>query len=91
MDMNDVPAVDSLFEFEGLRLPSLDVIDRDTEVVVRAEIPGIEKKDINVSLADNVLTIKVKSAQRVKKKKAIITDMKSPVLHLPVQCHYPEA
>ena len=50
--------VDTLFEFDGLRLPSLDMIDRDAEIVVRAEIPGIEKKDIDVSIANNVLTIK---------------------------------
>jgi HSP20 family protein len=55
---NDLPAEDTLFEFEGLRLPTLDVIDRDNEVLIRAEIPGIEKKDIHISLADNLLTIK---------------------------------
>jgi HSP20 family protein len=55
---NDLPTEDSLFEFDGLRLPTLDVIDRDTEVLIRAEIPGIDKKDIHISLADNVLTIK---------------------------------
>lgn len=54
----DTPAVNTLFEIEGQRLPSLDVIDRDSEVIVRAEIPGIEKKDLNISLADNILTIK---------------------------------
>lgn len=53
---------DSLFEFEGLRMPSLDVVDRDNEVLVRAEIPGIDKKDINISLTDNLLTIKGQSS-----------------------------
>ncbi|OGV76408.1 MAG: heat-shock protein Hsp20 [Methylotenera sp. RIFCSPLOWO2_02_FULL_45_14] len=66
---SDIPAVDTLFEFEGLRLPSLDVIDRDAEVVVRAEIPGIEKKDINISLADNVLTIKGQTSSESKEEK----------------------
>ena len=58
INWNDLPAEDSLFEFDGLRLPTLDVIDRDAEVLIRAEIPGIDKKDIHISLADNVLTIK---------------------------------
>jgi len=66
---SDTPAVDTLFEFEGLRLPSLDVIDRDNEVVVRAEIPGIDKKDINVSLADGVLTIKGQTSTERKDEK----------------------
>jgi HSP20 family protein len=66
---SDTPAADTLFEFEGLRLPSLDVIDRDHEVVVRAEIPGIDKKDINVSLADGVLTIKGQTSNESKEEK----------------------
>jgi len=63
---NEISSGDTLFEFEGQRLPSLDVIDRDTEVLVRAEIPGIEKKDISVSLSDNLLTIKGQTNKEVK-------------------------
>ncbi|OIR17577.1 spore protein SP21 [mine drainage metagenome] len=66
---NETPVVDTLFEFEGQRLPSLDVIDRDSEVVVRAEIPGINKKDLNVSLADNILTIKGQTSSETKEEK----------------------
>ena len=43
--------------FEG-RLPPVDVIDRDEQIVVRAEIPGVDKKDLDLSIDDNVLTIK---------------------------------
>jgi HSP20 family protein len=66
---SDVPVLDDLFEFEGLRMPSLDVVDRENEVLVRAEIPGIEKKDISVSLADNLLTIKGQSSKEEKEEK----------------------
>lgn len=59
---NHTPSVDNLFEFEGQRLPSLDVIDRDAEVLIRAEVSGIKKKDINVSISDNLLTIKGQSS-----------------------------
>ena len=65
----DYTALDNLFEAEGLRMPSLDVVDRDNEVLVRAEIPGIEKKDISVSLADNVLSIKGQSRSEKKEEK----------------------
>jgi HSP20 family protein len=41
-----------------VRVPSVDVIDREEEVVVRAEIPGIDKEDL-ISLSDDRLTIKV--------------------------------
>jgi HSP20 family protein len=66
---NETPVVDTLFEFEGLRMPSLDMIDRDAEIVVRAEIPGIEKKDIDVSIANNVLTIKGQASRESKEEK----------------------
>ena len=41
-----------------LKLPTVDVINRDNEIVVRAELPGVEKKDLDVSLGDDAVTIK---------------------------------
>lgn len=61
--------LDNLYQVEGLRMPSLDVVDRETEVLVRVEIPGIDKKDINVSLTDNVLTIKGQTSEEEKEEK----------------------
>ena len=37
--------------------PNVDVIDRDDEVVVRAEVPGCRKEDIEVSVSGNLLTL----------------------------------
>lgn len=48
-------------EFMGpldVRVPGVDVIDRDDHISVRAEVPGVDKKDLEVSIADNMLTIK---------------------------------
>lgn len=45
----------------GGKPPKVDVIDRDTEVVVRAELPGVHKEDLEVSLSDNMLTIRAHS------------------------------
>jgi HSP20 family protein len=36
----------------------LDVSETDNEIKVRAELPGVEEKDVEVMLADDVLTIK---------------------------------
>jgi HSP20 family protein len=36
----------------------VDVYENDDEVVVKAEMPGIKKEDIEVNLQDNVLTIR---------------------------------
>jgi HSP20 family protein len=43
--------------FEG-KVPTVDVVDREEEVVVRAELPGVEKKDLDVTMSDNTVTIK---------------------------------
>ena len=49
------------------RLPSIDVLDHDDHVLVRAEIPGVSKDDLNVSISDNVLTIKGDTKREEKK------------------------
>lgn len=68
-DRRHMPSVDNLFEFEGQRLPSLDVINRDSEIVIKAEVPGFDKKDISVSIADGILTIKGESSSESKEEK----------------------
>lgn len=37
--------------------PRVDVVENDKEVKISAELPGMEEKDINVSLARDALTI----------------------------------
>lgn len=46
------------FESAGQWAPKVDVSETKDAIVVKAEIPGVEQKDINVSLQDQVLTIK---------------------------------
>jgi len=38
--------------------PSVDIYETDTEIVVKAELPGIERKDISLNLEKNVLTLR---------------------------------
>lgn len=38
--------------------PNVEVSETDDEVKVEAELPGVEQKDVDVSLADGVLTIR---------------------------------
>jgi HSP20 family protein len=48
--------------------PTLDVLETKDALVIKAEIPGIEPKDIQVVLQDQVLTIKgEKKAEREEK------------------------
>ncbi len=40
------------------RFPKVDLIDRDNEILIKAELPGVKKEDLDISLTDDVLTIK---------------------------------
>ena len=53
----------------GIRAAYLDLVDRDNEIFVKAEVPGVDKKDINISLSDNLLTIKGESSTEHKEEK----------------------
>jgi HSP20 family protein len=39
-------------------LPSVDISETKDNFVVKAELPGLEAKDVNVSISGDVLTIK---------------------------------
>ena len=39
-------------------MPSMDVAETDKEIEITAELPGLEEKDVQVNVADNVLTIR---------------------------------
>jgi HSP20 family protein len=49
--------------FETGWTPSVDIIETKDDIVVEAELPGIRQEDINVSITDNVLTIKGEKKQ----------------------------
>ena len=44
----------------GGRVPKVDVIDRKDDICVRAELPGVKKEDIQITLNDNILAIQAK-------------------------------
>ena len=39
-------------------LPKIDITENETGFEVRAEVPGIDKKDIDITLSEGLLTIK---------------------------------
>ncbi|MGI9211043.1 MAG: Hsp20/alpha crystallin family protein [Methylococcaceae bacterium] len=50
-------------------LPRLDIIDRDDHFCVRAELPGVDKDSLDVSLQDNVLSIQAASHRESQEEK----------------------
>ena len=52
-----------------MHAPNVDMIDRDNEVVVRVELPGVEKKDLDISITDDMLTVKGNSSKELTEEK----------------------
>jgi HSP20 family protein len=42
----------------GLGWPHVEIADRDKEIRVTAELPGLEEKDVEIQVDDDVLTIR---------------------------------
>ena len=51
-------------------MPSIDVTETDKEIEITAELPGLEEKDVQINVADNILTIRgEKKAEKEQKDK----------------------
>ena len=62
-----LPALGLQREFTA---PSIDVSETDNEIKIEADLPGLEDKDVEVILSDNVLTIRgEKKSEREDKRK----------------------
>jgi len=48
----------SLFEEKEVWVPAFDVIENEKEYIVTAELPGIDPKDIDITISNGILTIK---------------------------------
>ena len=48
----------SRIEWSEELVPSIDVRETDTDLIVEAELPGMDEKDVSVTLSNGVLTLK---------------------------------
>ena len=56
-------------EWSDAVVPSIDVRETETELVIEAELPGMDEKDVSVTLSNGVLTLKgEKKSEREEKK-----------------------
>lgn len=53
---------------ESVNFPKIDVWEDNDKYVVEAELPGFDKKDIDVNISDDILTIKATRKQEQEKK-----------------------
>lgn len=49
--------------------PKVDVIDRVDDILVRADVPGVKRENLDVTLTDNTITIKGKTSEQKKEEK----------------------
>jgi HSP20 family protein len=42
----------------GAWAPAVDIYEKGTDVVLKAELPGVEPKDVDIRIENNVLTLK---------------------------------
>ncbi len=54
---------------EGIWQPPVDIYEDENSVVIKAEVPGVDQKEIDIRIEDNTLTIRGerKHSQEVKK------------------------
>jgi HSP20 family protein len=54
--------------FEG-KMPRVDVVDRENVIIVKAEVPGVNKDDLDISVTENTVSIKGSTSHEEKEKK----------------------
>jgi HSP20 family protein len=55
-----------------VREPMVDVFDEEKELVVVAELPGVEEKDIHFKVRDNILDLSAEKGERKYKKEVLL-------------------
>jgi HSP20 family protein len=51
------------------KLPKVDIIDNDKDLLIRAELPGVDKKDLDISMTDSSVSIKASTSYENKEEK----------------------
>lgn len=55
--------------FEGEMSPFIDIVDVDNELIVTADVPGVEKEDISIDVRGDMLEIKASRKEEKEEKK----------------------
>jgi HSP20 family molecular chaperone IbpA len=52
-------------------MPRMDVRETDKEIIIEAELPGLEEKDISLTLQNGILTVEGGKADTMRRKRTI--------------------
>ena len=64
----ELPELSRLYKMK-ITTPRVDVADRDDDIMVRADVPGVKKENLDITLTDNTITIKGKTSEEKKEEK----------------------
>lgn len=64
----ELPALERMFERDRFWVPAFDVSETDEHIVVKADLPGIDPKELDISITGNVLTVKGEKKQEREEK-----------------------
>lgn len=59
----------------GSREPMSDVLEGEKEVTVTIELPGVEKQDVNLHVAEEAVTVRVEKGRRYHKRISLPADV----------------
>lgn len=55
---DDFPFFGSTLPSRDYQAPSVDIMEKDGNLILRAELPGLNEKDIDLKIEGNILTLK---------------------------------
>ena len=64
----ELPELSRLYKMK-ITTPRVDIVDRDDDIMVRADVPGVTKENLDVSFTDNTITIKGSTSAEKKEEK----------------------
>jgi HSP20 family protein len=54
---------------EAAWIPSIDVFEKDGSLVIRADLPGLTKEDVNIEVTDEAITLKGERKKEIEEEK----------------------
>jgi HSP20 family protein len=81
--LSDWPGRTSLLDRHfGSFVPDVDVSESDKEVRITAELPGLDEKEVEVTLTQGALTIKGEKREEHKEEKRRLPPVGMPLRHV---------
>lgn len=65
-------------EFFELVMPPVDVMEDGSNLIIKIDLPGFEKSEINIRIVENILSIS--ASRKVKPKHGTVYNMHRPVI-----------